>query len=820
MKNIYSVFIAILFFQLNMVLSQSNLQFKEEFTDNRNHWDLAENRNVSIKIQEGSLHFEHRRRSGGWALSKKIPLNKEKDFVIAASISKVFGINNHGFGIVYGWSDPMNYHIFLISGNGNYQVGKKSNGKFSYLVKWTDSRFINKWNGKNTLSIKKTGNTTEFFINGNLVSQVPYEFFTGDKIGFFINKNIKINVDKLIVYNKESSDVSEKRTVYRDKNIVYHKVKAGETLYALAKKYETTVETIKEANPETKDKIYAGQILKIIIKDSTTPEPKKSDQAYPPDLFVDNLKFTETSGNNALDALEKGKISFDIINKGRGDANDIEIRILPINSSNNLDYESSGSIKYLPTRKKKLIEIPVSADINVQTLTRKFRIEVSEVHGFDADPAIISFDTEAFRDPELKILQVAIDDNDDTDGQGDSYGNGNSIIEAGESIEVTAFVQNFGKGTAEDVRAKVVLNSNDKNITYPEAGKTLKLGDIESGDYRKIEFYFYTSRRYSEHEIPLIIELEEKRGNFGKRIDLGLKLGERTPNIVDVNVSRIEANDPDVNVKEIEGLVKPSDVDENLPVTSIDGSNMLAVIIGIENYKYAPNVDYANHDAEIFYKYAKEVFHIPERNIYLRTNAEATSGEFSKIFTQNGWLERRIKEGETNILVYYAGHGAPDVKTKMSYLIPYDIDPNYANTGFNIDDIYSSLGRLEAKSVTVFIDACFSGLSRSDEMLLAGTRAVKIKPKYPVLNAENMAIITASEGEQYGSVYKEKYHGLFTYFLLKGMQGKAKGWDNILTIKELFEYVEQNVDETAAYMDKEQTPVLLGKNKNFELIVY
>ena len=47
------------------------------------------------------------------------------------------------------------------------------------------------------------------------------------------------------------------------------------------------------------------------------------------------------------------------------------------------------------------------------------------------------------------------------------------------------------------------------------------------------------------------------------------------------------------------------DIDKNIPETKINGRNTLAVIIGLEEYRYAPTAAYAAHDASVFYKYMK-----------------------------------------------------------------------------------------------------------------------------------------------------------------------------------------------------------------------
>ncbi len=762
MKNLFTFIFSVIIFCF--VAQNANAQYhtilSENFDNNRFGWDEYRNRDARLNIRKGKYFFEHKRRLGAWTTMKPVVFDPRKNFRIETKIGKIYGVNNHGYGLIWGANDTKNHLVFLISGDGNFKIGVANNGRYKFIVPWKPSSFIKKYNKSNSLTIEKKDGRVSFFINGKFVAKIPDQPLFGNKIGFFIDKNISLKIDHL----------------------------------------------------------YAS-IEDVVIANNNTQNNNQT-QAYPPDLFIEDLTFFEPSRNGALDGMERGEIRFKLKNKGRGNASNIEVKLVSLNNANGLEFSPTISIELLKSKDQKSVVIPISAKQSVQQLTRKFRIEVLESRGFDADPAVISFDTEETSRPELVIEQVAINDKEDANGRGDAYGNGNSIIEAGESIEVTAYVQNFGRGNALDVKALVMLGTEDVNITFPDVDKTFNLGDIESGDYRKIEFYFYTSRRYNQADIPFTVKLTDSRTNAAQNVDLQLKLGKRTANIVDVSVGRIENNDNGINVRDINGIVKTTDVDKNLPRTSHNGDNTLAIIIGIEQYRYAPKVDFAQHDVQVFYEYAKSVFNIPEKNIYYRTNDGATAGEFRKIFSDDGWLARRIVDGETEIIIYYAGHGAPDAKSKKAYLIPYDIDPNYATTGYCLDDIYSCVSKLNTKSTTIFLDACFSGVSRENEMLLAGSRSIIVKPKKSDKLGENTVVFAASEDDQYSSAYPDKYHGLFTYYLLKGLQGAARGRDYQLTVNELFDYVRKQVKSQAGYLDKEQEPTIEGKDKSRILLRY
>jgi len=249
-------------------------------------------------------------------------------------------------------------------------------------------------------------------------------------------------------------------------------------------------------------------------------------------------------------------------------------------------------------------------------------------------------------------------------------------------------------------------------------------------------------------------------------------------------------------------------VDIDIPISKEKKENSLAVIIGIENYRNISNVNYAYRDASYINEYFNKTIGIPKEQIYLKTNEEATLGEFNKIFSANGWLEKRIEKNETDIYVYYAGHGAPAIKEKEAFLIPFDGDPNYPiQTGYSLETMFQNLNNLNAKSVTIFLDACFTGANRENEMLLANARPVSIELKNNYV--KNITVLSATSNNEISSSYPKARHGLFSYFLMKGMQGEADtNKDDKLTINELFDYTKKNVSRIAGTLDREQTPQL------------
>lgn len=244
-----------------------------------------------------------------------------------------------------------------------------------------------------------------------------------------------------------------------------------------------------------------------------------------------------------------------------------------------------------------------------------------------------------------------------------------------------------------------------------------------------------------------------------------------------------------------------SDVDKDIPENKVESTNKLVLVIANENYDNVAKVDAAYHDGKRFADYCVKTLGIPEQNVSFAPNAS-----LGKMRSEIRHLERSVSSfGEpVDVIVYYAGHGMPDDATKNAYLLPVDGDPLLpTETGLSLESFYKILSDMNARSVSVFLDACFSGARRDGEMLNKA-RAVVIQPKAAAPKG-NMFILSAASGQETALPYKEKNHGMFTYYLLKKLQ-ETKG---NATLKELSDYVISNVSRQSSLINKKgQTPTV------------
>jgi uncharacterized caspase-like protein len=234
-----------------------------------------------------------------------------------------------------------------------------------------------------------------------------------------------------------------------------------------------------------------------------------------------------------------------------------------------------------------------------------------------------------------------------------------------------------------------------------------------------------------------------------------------------------------------------------------------AVIFGVEHYRDLPQVDYATRDAEMVKKYLVKSLGYREQNIVMLLNDYVTRSQIEARLEK--WLPKQINNNpNSEVFVYYGGHGAPDPETNQSFLVPYDGDPSFLETtAYGLKRLYQVLKELPAKQVTVVLDSCFSGTG-GRSVIAKGARPMLMTVDSPVVSSENLTVFTAAAGNQISSAYQEKRHGLFTYFFLKGLQGEADlNTDGVISLRELDGYVRNQVQTVARRKNVDQTPQIL-----------
>ena len=260
--------------------------------------------------------------------------------------------------------------------------------------------------------------------------------------------------------------------------------------------------------------------------------------------------------------------------------------------------------------------------------------------------------------------------------------------------------------------------------------------------------------------------------------------------------------------KEVKTVVKygDSDIDKKVPETKSINSQTFAFIFANENYDMMPNVPFAINDGKSFATYCQTTLGIPETNINVIYDASLGNMRAAVKYLQQ--VDEAFK-GDISVIFYYAGHGAPDMRTVEPYLVPTDAYAIDETACYPLETLYKQLGELKAKSVKVFIDACFSGADRNNDMLAQGGRLVATVPKKAGVTG-NVVVISATSNEQAAWQYAEQGHGLFTYCLIKKLQ-ETKG--NV-SMGEINDYLIEKVPQISIVINRmTQTPTYQSSSK-------
>ncbi len=249
--------------------------------------------------------------------------------------------------------------------------------------------------------------------------------------------------------------------------------------------------------------------------------------------------------------------------------------------------------------------------------------------------------------------------------------------------------------------------------------------------------------------------------------------------------------------------------DELNPMTgkiAQENQNALALIVGISEYDRtnAPAV-FADNDAQFFQDYAALKLGVSENNITTLVNGNAEQADV--LLSVKNWLSRAVKQEQSDVYIFFAGHGLASDDGKKMYLLPYDGAPELLDkTSILREELFSDIAAANPRSVTVFLDTCYSGTTRGPEMLIA-SRPIAIRAKEQAV-PKGFTVMTAAAGDQTAKPLEEAKHGMFSYFLMKGMEGDADAnKDNQITAGELHAYVQQNVIQQSS---GSQTPELQG----------
>ena len=271
--------------------------------------------------------------------------------------------------------------------------------------------------------------------------------------------------------------------------------------------------------------------------------------------------------------------------------------------------------------------------------------------------------------------------------------------------------------------------------------------------------------------------------------------------------------------KAIAAPVTPPPVQTRSYLSSV--TQKWAVIVGVSKYKDSriAGLRYASADASSFHDWliSQQGGGYAPSQVKLLLDSEATAQNIRNALFN--WLKQALEEDM--VTIFFAGHGSPESPDSPNnlFLLPFDVNyTDIASTGFPMWDIETALKRfIKAKKVVVIADACHSGgVGQSFDIARRGNRGVEINPIGAGLQnlsqaGDGIAVISASDDKQFSQEGQQwgNGHGVFTYYLLKGLNGDADyNKDGRITLGELIPYLSEKVRRETR---NAQSPTVAGK---------
>jgi uncharacterized repeat protein (TIGR01451 family) len=492
--------------------------------------------------------------------------------------------------------------------------------------------------------------------------------------------------------------------------------------------------------------------------------------AAKPAMLASTLQFTEPSGDGVLDAGESGTITVTISNSGTSAAKGVSVKARSDPAASGLTFPASVQVGDIAANSSATARIPVQASPAVRGRTVLMTVEVADAAGLSAEPKTIAVTT---REPAL-AKDVTPPDIDVWE----------PVVTATRGLKIIPNESKFAtenssvsvRGVAKDTSgvAMVLVNGQEARLTVGAEG-----------------FEFVADALLVLGENDIEVRAIDRFKNEGR---LTFKVTRNPETIVEK---------------------KP------IPANLFKGQRW-AVIVGISKYGSmdVPQLRYADRDAQEFYNIMTKPIEeggvgVPKPNVRFLLNERATSTNVREALTD--FLKQAIEDDI--VFIYFAGHGAPDPdRPKVLYLLTYDSDLNkLAATSVKMQEIQDALrDYVAAKTVLVFVDACHS---RGVTGMLA-TRALAspdlVNDYLAELARARASTMTFSASDVNQLSQEDKRwgggHGVFTYYLLEGLRGKADlNNDKMIRLGELTQYVSDNVRrDTKA----QQSPISSG---NFDI---
>ena len=651
--------------------NNSGFHISDQFTNNANEWFEGSDEKRDFKVKNGKYYLKHKRTEKGWATYTDQYIDTDKDFEIETKIDKISGVNNYGYGLIFGKKDGNDFR-FYISSSGYYKVARMVNNKEQVIQKWVTTTHVNSGNLKsNTLKIKKDNGYYKFYINDNYVYQMEFENFYGNDLGFVVYNNQEIAVDYLRVkYNGSTNTV-----VTKNKPL---KLPVIDSFTSNTNNWSTDNEDNYSSG------INNGKLNIHRKKEGGIFISKHIDIDNNKDFIIETSISRQKSGATGLYGITFGRenssneFTFLISTNGsymfRKFDNDVYKKIIPftsddviktgINQANKIKIVKSGNLLRFYINGKYMNEAPFQ-----KFFGDKFGFTAYHEQKIAVDYLNIKYQSSTYNDPLVVVISEP-----------------NVDLTRGFKIVKTKRILVKGKATDKDGIFEVMINGVDATV-------------YEDGTFTA--------------NVPLKIG---SNSLVVKATDVKQSSSTKT--------FTIKRKSPEVDV------IKPDVIVKNEDKLDIGFGKYYALIIGVSDYNEASNIQslegLPTKDARDLKNVLVGKYNFEEENVVLLNNSP-TENQILREFVK---LKKKVTK-QDNVLIFYAGHGIYDEATETGSWLPSDADPEYGLNLISNSTIKDYIKGINSKHTLLISDACFSGSIFKTRSYKAAPKSITRKFELP-----------------------------------------------------------------------------------------
>lgn len=352
--------------------------------------------------------------------------------------------------------------------------------------------------------------------------------------------------------------------------------------------------------------------------------------------------------------------------------------------------------------------------------------------------------------------------------------NGNLVLEGGEHVRVRVDVINTGPNPIRNASASL---AGTPSIIGQFPATTLSIPSLQPGETKSVEFVATVPPTVRSQRAEIRVAVAEADG---------VTVAPSQTVSLTIEPSGIGTDDVDQIPASVAGFQRP---------------HTYLISIGVGAYRDArihPR-KYAALDANVVANYFQALGGIPSTNVRLLQDRQALRSNIDEALFD--WLPSVMTKG-SSVIVYFSGEAMVN-PTGEVLLVSYEGSPTGSALLYPLKDIASALLQLKAKQVILLFDVKVSKLQ-------SGSNTKVAAPSWK-LGGGNMIAVICGEGFAKGLEDDKHRHGLFTYYLLRGLRGDADtNRDGVVTLGELAGYIRQKVAWAAkSQFNVEQRPLVL-----------